>query len=86
MRRQVKKSLLDAVLLGHVNVGDLYNHDEDLLVMKQHVSEEFLEVHNRAFDMYVQGNWAEAKENFEMAIKVRIQTVCSILQQRNTSG
>jgi len=58
-------------MLGQVSMGDLYNHDEDFLIMKQSISEDFIDTHRLAFEAYVNGDWQLAKEQFESAIEYK---------------
>jgi len=55
-------------------MGDLYNHDEDLLIMKQNISDEFLACHHSAFEAYKHGDWQTAKQQFESAQTLNLES------------
>ena len=53
----------------------IWNRDQDLMAMRRHVTDEFLETYHRGVKHYLEGNWREAYDIFEQADDVMIQTV-----------
>jgi hypothetical protein len=54
---------------------NIWDHDQDLLAMRQHVSDEFKEIFSLAVKQYLAGKWKEASKNFEKADNKMIETV-----------
>ena len=53
----------------------IWNVDQDLLAMRSHVSDEFMEVFNRGRDEYLAGNWPLAVQLLKSADKIMFQRV-----------
>jgi hypothetical protein len=54
---------------------NIWDHDQDLRAMRQHVSEGFLETYHLAVKQYLAGNWPDAYKNFEKADSMMIERV-----------
>jgi hypothetical protein len=52
----------------------VWETDQDLLSMRQHVSEEFLDVYNKGHKAYLQGDWEEALPLLEEANEIMVKT------------
>ena len=53
----------------------IWDQDQDLKAMRQHVSEGFVEIFDKAVKQYLAGQWKEAYKNFEAADDMMIKTV-----------
>lgn len=53
----------------------IWNTDQDLVAMRSHVSDDFLEVFNRGRDEYLSGNWPLAVQLLKSADKIMCQRV-----------
>ena len=71
MERTPEQSDVDAESYTH----NIWEHDQDLRAMRQHVSDEFMELFNLAVKQYLAGEWKEAYKNFELADNTMIETV-----------
>lgn len=54
---------------------NIWEHDPDVKAMRQHVSEEFMEIYSLALKQYLYGNWKDAYKNFEKANDTMIQHI-----------
>jgi hypothetical protein len=54
---------------------NIWDQDQDLKAMRQHVSDEFIETYHLAVKQYLAGNWSEAYKNFQAADTIMMQTV-----------
>ncbi|GKY91720.1 hypothetical protein MPSEU_000143800 [Mayamaea pseudoterrestris] len=52
----------------------IWDTDQDLLSMRQHVSEHFLTVYNRGHKAYIQGDWEKALPLLERANEIMVET------------
>jgi len=53
----------------------IWDQDQDLLAMRHHVTQDFLETYHRGVKQYRAGHWAEAYKSFEAADDIMIRTV-----------
>jgi hypothetical protein len=61
----------ERALKNEVSVAALMESDEDLVKMRQNFSLEFNDMFKVAFNLYVDGNWPQAKIEFEKVVTVR---------------
>jgi hypothetical protein len=54
---------------------NIWDHDQDLLAMRQHASDDFVETFGLAVRQYLAGNWTFAYKNFQKADNIMIATV-----------
>lgn len=54
---------------------NIWDQDQDLRAMRQHVSDSFMETYSLAMKLYLGGNWVEAYKNFERADIIMIERV-----------
>jgi hypothetical protein len=52
----------------------IWNHDQDLKAMRQHISEDFWKVFKEGHKAYIMGNWPAAIEKLERANDIMFQT------------
>jgi len=55
--------------------SDIWNTDQDLTAMRQHITPEFLETFNYGRDLYLEGNWQEAVPTLKRANQIMIDTM-----------
>ena len=53
----------------------IWNFDQDLLAMRNHISEEFTDVYNRGREEYLSGNWPTAIKLLKSANLIMVQQV-----------
>ena len=53
----------------------IWDTDQDLKAMRQHVTEDFLEEFTKGRDYYLQGNWPEAIKHLERADEIMVENV-----------
>lgn len=53
----------------------IWDQDSDLLAMRRHATDEFMETYHNAVKQYLEGNWADAYKLFESADDIMIETV-----------
>eukprot|EP00531_Pseudo-nitzschia_arenysensis_P017663 CAMPEP_0116121408 /NCGR_PEP_ID=MMETSP0329-20121206/3682_1 /TAXON_ID=697910 /ORGANISM="Pseudo-nitzschia arenysensis, Strain B593" /LENGTH=1270 /DNA_ID=CAMNT_0003615221 /DNA_START=74 /DNA_END=3886 /DNA_ORIENTATION=+ len=53
----------------------IWDKDSDLIAMRRHATDEFLEIYHRGVKQYLEGKWAEAYELLEQADDIMIETV-----------
>lgn len=54
---------------------NIWDQDQDLRAMRQHVSEDFMETYHLAVNQYLAGNWPEAYNTFQAADNTMIEKV-----------
>lgn len=54
--------------------NDIWNRDRDLLAMRQHISDDFLQIFKEGFKAYTNGDWPRAIESFHVANNITFQT------------
>jgi len=54
---------------------NIWDQDQDLRAMRQHVSESFLETYHLGVAQYLAGNWSDAYNNFQLADSIMIERV-----------
>jgi len=54
---------------------NIWEHDQDLRAMRQHVSDEFLDAFHLGVKQYLSGKWKEAHKTFERADNLMMETV-----------
>lgn len=64
MGRIARKKLRRKAMRGEINIRDMWNEDEDLIIMKSGVSKAFIKEFKIALQDYLDGNWVEAKAGF----------------------
>ncbi|OMJ72818.1 hypothetical protein SteCoe_28655 [Stentor coeruleus] len=64
MGRIARKKLRRKAMRGEINIRDMWNEDEDLIVMRSGVSKTFIKEFNIALEDYLDGKWVEAKAGF----------------------
>jgi hypothetical protein len=57
--------------------ASIWDRDQDLLAMRSHISEEFLQVFNKGRDLYLAGSWREAIEILREANSILIENIMS---------
>eukprot|EP00429_Kryptoperidinium_foliaceum_P039921 CAMPEP_0176166240 /NCGR_PEP_ID=MMETSP0120_2-20121206/85020_1 /TAXON_ID=160619 /ORGANISM="Kryptoperidinium foliaceum, Strain CCMP 1326" /LENGTH=1393 /DNA_ID=CAMNT_0017503773 /DNA_START=61 /DNA_END=4240 /DNA_ORIENTATION=- len=55
--------------------NSIWDHDRDLLAMRQHVSEKFLETFHLGVKQYLSGKWEEAHRTLELADDLMMENV-----------
>jgi hypothetical protein len=53
----------------------IWDTDQDLKSMRQHVTDEFMETFHRGVELYIQGNWKEAVEKMKLADDLMFEEV-----------
>lgn len=53
----------------------IWDYDRDLLSMRQHVDNDFVQMHCKGVSQYLEGNWTEAIKTLHSADNLMIQTV-----------
>eukprot|EP00536_Pseudo-nitzschia_multiseries_P012349 jgi/Psemu1/309027/fgenesh1_kg.467_\ len=53
----------------------IWDRDQDVKAMRQHVSDEFLETYHTGVGQYLSGKWGDAFDTFKKADRLMIQTV-----------
>jgi len=56
---------------------NIWEHDRDLMAMRQHVSDEFTEAYHAGLKQYLAGRWEEAYRHLERADGIMLETVLS---------
>jgi hypothetical protein len=81
MGRLARKKLREKAMKGLYNVSDLWEEDDDLLVMRSAVSKAFLKEFSIALQDYLDGKWTEAKAGFKRAqdLKDGVDGPCQVL-------
>lgn len=54
---------------------NIWDRDQDVRAMRQHISDDFLETYHFAVKQYLAGKWPQAYKTFEKADKIMIRTV-----------
>lgn len=54
---------------------NIWDHDQDLRAMRQHVSDEFMEIFRMGVKQYLAGKWVEAYATLECADNVMMETI-----------
>lgn len=67
MGRIARKKLREKAMKGEYNVFDLWDDDDDLIIMRSAVSKAFLKEFSIALQDYLDGKWTEAKAGFKRA-------------------
>ncbi|OMJ79003.1 hypothetical protein SteCoe_21086 [Stentor coeruleus] len=67
MGRIARKKLREKALKGEYNVYDMWDEDDDLIIMRSAVSKAFLKEFRIALQDYLDGKWTEAKAGFNRA-------------------
>ena len=53
----------------------IWDNDPDIVSMRRHITEDFLETYQRGLNQYLEGRWTEAFQCFEKADDIMIRTV-----------
>jgi hypothetical protein len=64
-----------ADLESELYTPNIWDQDQDLRAMRQHVSDGFMETYHLAVKQYLGGDWAEAYMNFQAADSIMIEKV-----------
>jgi Adenylate and Guanylate cyclase catalytic domain len=64
-----------ADLESELYTPNIWDQDQDLRAMRQHVSEAFMETYHLAVKQYLGGNWKDAYDNFQAADSIMIEKV-----------
>ncbi|KAG7349730.1 adenylate cyclase family protein [Nitzschia inconspicua] len=64
-----------ADLESELYTPNIWDQDQDLRAMRQHVSEAFMETYHLAVKQYLGGNWQEAYNSFQAADSIMIEKV-----------
>ena len=66
----MRKNLRTAAFNGEFQTSSLFNNDEDIKLMREPFTKEFLEKYSESFNSYIEGKWMEAKKGFESVIDI----------------
>ena len=55
--------------------SSIWNRDQDVLAMRQHITQDFLDTYHFAVKQYLGGKWSEAYKTFKKADNIMIRTV-----------
>jgi hypothetical protein len=64
-----------ADLEAEMYTPNIWDQDQDLRAMRQHVSDAFMDTYHLGVKQYLAGNWEEAYTNFQAADSLMIETV-----------
>ncbi|OMJ87200.1 hypothetical protein SteCoe_11124 [Stentor coeruleus] len=67
MGRMARKKLRERTMKGEYNVYEMWEDDDDLIIMRSAVSKAFLKEFSIALQDYLDGKWTEAKAGFQRA-------------------
>ncbi|CAG9322320.1 unnamed protein product [Blepharisma stoltei] len=62
--KERKENLKKKIAAGEYKVAQLLEHDRDLFIMTNSVSDKFIRTYEKALNYYKEGNWAKAREGF----------------------
>ena len=73
---------------NQVQVSNKFELDNDIKIMRQHITKEFLVAFKFGFDSYIAGDWKQAKIYFEKALEIRIldnpaKLLISVMQENS---
>lgn len=67
MGRMARKKMRERTMKGEYNVYEMWEDDDDLIIMRSAVSKAFLKEFSIALQDYLDGKWTEAKAGFQRA-------------------
>lgn len=65
-----RNNLREAAFNNQIQISNSFENNPEIALMRVPFSKEFLRTYNSAFEQYVKGNWAVAKEGFEKVLTI----------------
>ena len=81
MGRIARDKMRDRAMIGEFNASNLWDEDDDLIIMRSSVSKAFIKEFGIALQDYLDGKWTEAKAGFKRAqdLKGSVDGPCQVL-------
>lgn len=61
----------EAAFNNEIQVSSVFDSDPDMLTMRKPFTRDFISTYDKAFKLYVDGKWSEAKSGFEQVLAIR---------------